>query len=86
LKNQRVRRAPIFGSAIAIARNREVVKAFGGVLNGLNGNFEPTLRGQKMNARTNQFWRFPFMTSFLMSFWGSERPNQSRVGALFAYI
>jgi hypothetical protein len=30
-----------FGSAIAIARNREVVKAFGGVLNGLDGNFGP---------------------------------------------
>ena len=61
------------------------MKAFGGVLNGLDGNFGPTLRGQKMNARTNQFWRFPFMTSLLMSllsFWGSEEPNQSRVGAL----
>ena len=30
-----------FGSAIATARNREVVKAFGGVLNGLDGNFGP---------------------------------------------
>jgi len=49
-----------FGSAIALARNREVVKAFGGVLNGLDGNFGPVQRGQKMNARTNQFWRFPF--------------------------
>ena len=54
-------RTAIFGSAIAITRNREVVKAFGGVLNGLDGNFGPELRGQKMNARTNQFWRFPFL-------------------------
>jgi hypothetical protein len=49
----------VFGAAIAITRGREVVKAFGGVLNGLDGNFGPLLRGQKMNARTNQFWRFP---------------------------
>jgi hypothetical protein len=37
------------------------VKAFGGVLNGLDGNFGFAEKGdQKMNARTNQFWRFPF--------------------------
>jgi hypothetical protein len=36
------------------------VKAFGGVLNGLDGNFGPAQRGQKMNARVNQLWRFPF--------------------------
>jgi len=40
-------RTPIFGSAIATTRNREVVKAFGGVLNGLDGNFGPEFEGPK---------------------------------------
>jgi hypothetical protein len=37
------------------------VKAFGGVLNGLDGNLGPEEVGTiEMNARVNQLWRFPF--------------------------
>jgi len=38
------------------------VKAFGGVLNGLDGNLGPEEVGTtEMNARVNQLWRFPFL-------------------------